>query len=1772
MTADHLTLNGTTKRWFDVADSSLSLADSYFCPAEDVEPLRVSGTPTNGFFILARNVFGPTTGPHDVCHYTGGGAGPVAQFYDNVFLGASDDMLDLDGTVAHIEGNLFLHARKGHAETDAASAISGGRGGPSAFTIARNIFHDCDYGALCEATNFCTIQNNTFLGMIHAAVAFDEPLRRGEGVTPGLGALLEGNIVWGAASNFGGVQVNDPVWGTTLLAGDRNLFQASDFVTNGAGNLRLDPRFVNTNGAQAAETIRSNLALLAGSPAIGAGPNGLDLGALVPAGASISPVASPTAQTQLTLTIAGPGIVAYRASLNGDGYGTTNAIAVPLTLANLPAGTNTLSVIGRNCAGVWQTNASVRAWECVTGFASVALSEVLADNGGAYGAEGGFRDVVELHNPGNLPFELSGCGLSDDAALPFKFVFAPGSSIGPGQYLLLFGGGPLGTNLNLGFNVNRNGGGLWLTAPAGAGGAVLDALAYGFQLPALSVSRLSGEWKLSKPTIGASNLAEPTGVRSRVRINEWLAASVAVADFIELYNSDSLPVDLGGCCLTDSPEGWPAQFRLPPLHFLPASSPFVFTADGDTNNGPSHLNFKLDPEWGTIGLFAPDLSLIDLVQYGPQAADVSMGRSPDAAQALATFPTPTPGSGNPASAGAACSVTTTTVRPLAYTNVWRFQQTNSLDGVAWQAANHNDAGWPSGPGLLAFENDAAITALVRTVLQDPRLATNGLVAGHATYFRTSFVLASNPANAALSATLRLDDGAIIYLNGAEALRVRMGAGTVTNGTPAVGTPPGTNGDATVDELFAIATNNLVAGTNVIAVEVHPSGATDGDIVFGLALDVVRTVTNCAGAYVALNEVMANNRGHTNADGTVTDWVELVNPTSFPADLSDLSLSDDTLNPRRWVFPSNTVLAAGAHLVVRFDSSAPATTAAAPVLNTGFGMDSDGDKVLLYNRPAGGGALIDAVTFGAQALDYTIGRFPNATGSWTIALPTPAAANLAASTAPASGLRMNEWMASPSSGEDWFEIHNPAAQPVAIGGCHLTDNLNNQSLYAIPALSFIGSGLHGAYIRFYADNLPALGAIHCKFKLNGNAGTSIGLFQPDGISKIDSVTFGPQASGVAEGFFPDGATNLMRFPRTPTPGSANALPFTDVVINEALPRPAGGPQLVELRNPSEQAVDLSGWWLSDSVFEPKKYRLPDPVILMPGAVLTIPDTAFNPPPGVPPAFALRSTQGGGLYLSVADPAGNLTGLRASADYGDTDAEVAFGHFDTSVGPQFVAMSAQSFGATNPYPQVGPVVINEIHYHPAALGTNDGTLDEFVELLNITGSSVPLCDPAASTNTWHVRNAVRYDFPANSSLPANGFALLVGFDPATNPAQAAAFQAKFGVPAGVPLYGPWDGKLNNGGETVELNRPAAPTNGVVPRPLVDRVAYDSGAPWPAAADGGGGGPSYSLQRKVPAQFGNDPVNWIAGAVSAGAANQPAAGVAPGVANQPADRTVAAGGSAGFTTVASGASPFTYQWLQNGCEIPGASNSTYSVTNVAWSDTGRYAVRIANAWGCALSSNAWLRIAEPPVILRQPAAATVAAGAPVAFEVVARGTPPLAYQWRLNSTNIPAGNAAPWALAAASAADAGNYGVQVSNGFGTTNSLAALLTVIVSDRDADGTPDWWELGSGTNPDVPDAEEDPDGDLTSNLAEYLAGTDPLDPASRFAVETILTVGTNALCTFTAVSNHGYTVQFSDVLQNGGAWQPLQHVAAAATSRTVQIVTGAASNRFYRVVTPQAP
>jgi len=176
---------------------------------------------------------------------------------------------------------------------------------------------------------------------------------------------------------------------------------------------------------------------------------------------------------------------------------------------------------------------------------------------------------------------------------------------------------------------------------------------------------------------------------------------------------------------------------------------------------------------------------------------------------------------------------------FALTNSWKFMTAN-LDATNWTARTYDDSAWNGEmPGLLWADfrgANAAITVPLNTQL--PTDAANGDYPFVTYYFRTHFAFTNPLAGAALQFEGYVDDGAVFYLNGTEIYRLRMptapaviGNATVANGFPC-------SGDATCPDIFPVSgpvvAANLLAGDNVLAVEVHNYNVGSPDITFGLA--------------------------------------------------------------------------------------------------------------------------------------------------------------------------------------------------------------------------------------------------------------------------------------------------------------------------------------------------------------------------------------------------------------------------------------------------------------------------------------------------------------------------------------------------------------------------------------------------------------------------------------------------------------------------------------------------------------------------------------------------------------------------------------------------------------------------------------------------------------------------------------------------------------------------------------------------------------------------
>ena len=397
-----------------------------------------------------------------------------------------------------------------------------------------------------------------------------------------------------------------------------------------------------------------------------------------------------------------------------------------------------------------------------------------------------------------------------------------------------------------------------------------------------------------------------------------------------------------------------------------------------------------------------------------------------------------------------------------------------------------------------------------------------------------------------------------------------------------------------------------------------------------------------------------------------------------------------------------------------------------------------------------------------------------------------------------------------SGEypDWIELYNTSTEAVEIGGFGLTDDLTAGAKYVFPAGTTIPAN---GYIVVWCSG-ESTGAFHAPFRLG--AGESVILFGVTG-NTLDTVTITAAASGkslskTASGLWAE---------TSPSPGFSNdqagiaayeatlmeAGETTGITINEFMASNAttladaygNYSDWIELYNDNDVEKDVSGFGISDSLAQPKKYALPEGTVIPAKGYLIIfcsGNEGFAENGELHAPFGLRS-YGEDVVLS-----GKNGAILDSFTYTNqqTDASMArtpdgTGEFAPSTHPTPGYSNDDAgytaFMAASALPR-GNVILNEIiGNNVAAKKAADGDYYDAIELKNTGGEPVSLSGYALSDNP---KNPARWVF-GDVTIPAGGF--LVVFCTGENVNAGGELHANLGLSNegdSVYLFGP-DGVL-------------------------------------------------------------------------------------------------------------------------------------------------------------------------------------------------------------------------------------------------------------------------------------------------------------------------------------------------------------------------------------------
>lgn len=544
---------------------------------------------------------------------------------------------------------------------------------------------------------------------------------------------------------------------------------------------------------------------------------------------------------------------------------------------------------------------------------------------------------------------------------------------------------------------------------------------------------------------------------------------------------------------------------------------------------------------------------------------------------------------------------------------WRYWDKGPPPSATWNSTSFSDLNWSAGASELGYgDGDEA------TVLGFGPDSNNKYPAY---YFRRAFTVSDPGAITELAVDLVRDDGAIVYLNGKELFRDNMPPGLVQHtdyASVAVG-----GAEESQAYTFVVAPTSLLAGTNVLAVEVHQSGANSTDVSFNLALRA-RATTAATGIVIADNTLIRARA----LSGTA--WSALVEARFHIAEAQppvpgQIVFSEIHYNPEGsddcefielWNISSNLADLTGARLAGGVDFLFPPGFRIPPggcalvVEDTGAFAARYQSPESFYYRPnlalagAWSGRLDDSgerISLVTPGLEEVCAVAYRPDGSWprradgkgsSLELRDPGSVPRDASAQLDYLAQGRHWRASPlyhgspgrldtwtppvviseswaggDGNTDWIELHNPGAKEFDLFGLHLSDQYDQPFRHAFEQ-----------ELRVPAEGYLVLSAAEFGFGLS-TGGSDILLLSASGtniVRFVDTVEFPAVDREETCGRYKrsDGMIDYAELSGA-TPGGPNEPPRVGpVVFSEIMYRPAPGlAEYVELVNVSGAAIKL-----------------------------------------------------------------------------------------------------------------------------------------------------------------------------------------------------------------------------------------------------------------------------------------------------------------------------------------------------------------------------------------------------------------------------------------------------------------------------------------------------------------------------------------------------------------------------------------------------------------------
>ena len=339
---------------------------------------------------------------------------------------------------------------------------------------------------------------------------------------------------------------------------------------------------------------------------------------------------------------------------------------------------------------------------------------------------------------------------------------------------------------------------------------------------------------------------------------------------------------------------------------------------------------------------------------------------------------------------------------------WHYYDMAAQPPLQWTSLVFDDSAWKTGNARFGYGNGNEVTTLDYGPDPNNKYITS--------YFRKEFTVNDTSGTDSLIVYVSVDDGAVLYLNGYELVRINMPDGTVTGSTLANGMPVNEN----TFLAYVVDKKWLKPGENMLAAEVHQISASSSDVEFDAKLtltykkdlhteiftnpEVVLNLTasvTCRAFFdkmpvlhhLYINEFCAKNTIVPDEMGEFDDWIELYNAGQDTVNLSGLYMTNSLLEPLYYKIPparnSETVLPPGQFKILWADSQPEEGT-----LHLNFNLEKTGGEIAVVEMVQGKPVILDSVKYTQQYTNYSFGRYGDGTSRWFVLSDmTPGGSNL-----------------------------------------------------------------------------------------------------------------------------------------------------------------------------------------------------------------------------------------------------------------------------------------------------------------------------------------------------------------------------------------------------------------------------------------------------------------------------------------------------------------------------------------------------------------------------------------------------------------------------------------------------------------------------------------------------------------------------------------------------------------------------------------------------------